>query len=888
MKKLVILDTHALVHRAFYALPPLKTPAGEPAGAVYGFVSILLRMLREIKPDYVIAARDLPGPTVRHDEYKAYKAHRPETPEDLEVQFGMVDEAMHAFGIPVLSASGFEADDIIGTIAAALSKRKDVEIVVVTGDIDLVQLVRLGLTVDTMQKGVSEFAFYDEAAVEKRFGFDPGRIVDYKALRGDPSDNIPGVKGIGEKTATMLVKEFGTIEDVYRALDAGDDRIPRAVGEKLRNGIDMAIASKKLATIRTDAPITFDMDHLPEPTADKEKMKAVLQRFGFSTLLRRLESNHALPNATLRKKRMNRERGLEADATGQSLFAGDTVNAGIIEIPELSETEALVDFFRESGRAMVGVIVLNHACYVVREEDAAVFRIPERMLKTKNARAFFSGQAFWAFDTKSVSRYLSRFDAEVGDVEFDVMLAAYLSDPAERDFSYSRVVSVALRRVAASPEAELKNFFIAGRIVEASIREGRLREVLTKIEIPVSKVLAAMEEVGIMVDRAWLEALSKKIGRRVKALQRSVSQKAGRAFNISSPSQLSEVLFGTLKLPTAGLKKTPKGGVISTGASELEKLEGAHPIIAEILEYRELTKLQTTYADVLPQLADPKTGRIHTTFNQTGTATGRLSSSNPNIQNIPVMTELGRDVRKAFVPGTGYLLASFDYSQIELRVAAHLSGDEKMIRAFEQGLDIHALTASEVYGVPIERVGREERRRAKTLNFGILYGMGANALAEATAMTRDQARAFLDDYFEKFSGIRRYIETTKAFAREHGYVESLFGRRRRIPEIQSANVMIAREGERMAVNMPIQATATGDIIKLAMIAVSDWIRREGAESDVILLLQVHDELVFEIRERRLRVVAPKIRVIMEQVVKLCVPLVVDVKAGPNWKDQARL
>ena len=694
MKKLVILDTHALIHRAFYALPPLKTPAGEPAGAVYGFVSILLRMLRELCPDYVIAARDLPGPTVRHDAYKAYKAHRPETPEDLEIQFNMVDEALYAFGIPVLASPGFEADDVIGTIAAALSKKKNVEIVVVTGDIDLVQLVRSGLMVDTMQKGVTEFAAYDEAAVERRFGFSPAGIVDYKALRGDPSDNIPGVKGIGEKTAAMLVKEFGTVEEVYRAVESGDARIPRAVRERLRSGKDAAIASKELVTIRTDAPIDFDAAHLPEPQKDSEKVKAFLERFGFMSLLRRFESNHEDVSMTPQSKRTKQRAESNTNAREQSLFAGDAALSPAVEIPELADAAALADFSRGIRRTAVGVIVLGPACYVVREGDGATFRIAERLLNTKEMRAFFSLHAFWTFDTKEVFRFLSRFGVALDKVAFDVMLAAYLSDPAERDFSYARVVSRALRRIAGAPEAELKNFFKAGRIVEGSVREGRLREVLAEIEIPVSRVLATMEEVGVLVDRAWLNTLSKKITRRIKALRSAICRKAGREFNINSPSQLSEVLFETLKLPTEGLRKTPKGGVISTGASELEKLKESHPVIVEILEYRELTKLKTTYVDVLPQLTDPKTGRIHTTFNQTGTATGRLSSSNPNLQNIPIMTEIGRDVRKAFVARRGYAFVSFDYSQIELRIAAHLSGDKKMIEAFERGLDIHALTAS--------------------------------------------------------------------------------------------------------------------------------------------------------------------------------------------------
>ena len=466
------------------------------------------------------------------------------------------------------------------------------------------------------------------------------------------------------------------------------------------------------------------------------------------------------------------------------------------------------------------------------------------------------------------------------------MLAAYIASVFSRDFSYLGVASRELGRlISADPCEEFTHFFEIARLLQAKLSEGKLSFIFEDIELPLTPILAEMEHKGILLDREFLGELSRKADKTLSLLTENIHGLAGEEFNINSSQQLSKILFEKLGLKTHGLRKTEKGGVISTSASELEKLRGVHPMIEKILEFREITKLKSTYIDVLPTLVNPRTKRLHTTFNQTGTATGRLSSFDPNIQNIPVVSSLGREIRKAFIAAPDFLLVSFDYSQIELRVAAHLANDEKMIDAFKKGVDIHALTASEIYNVPLEKVTPDLRRAAKTLNFGILYGMGSQALAESTGMSRQEAKKFIDEYFHDFSGVREYLRHIKSFAEENGYVETLFGRRRYIPEIHSPNWQLKREAERMAVSTVIQGTATGDIIKMAMIRVNEWVKKEKLKDEIHMLLQVHDELLFEIKDNIVKKIAPRIKEIMERAAELKAPLVVDVKVGKNWGKQ---
>lgn len=831
MKKFVLIDSHAIIHRAYHALPPLTTSAGEPIHAAFGFTTMLLRIIQELKPDYLAAAFDLPGPTFRHTAYARYKAQRPAAPGDLTSQFARVREVVAAFGIPIFESAGYEADDVIGTIAERMKKQKGTETIIVTGDKDAFQLIRPGLRVYTMRKGINDTVMYDEKEVMARYGFAPEHLVDFKGLAGDPSDNIPGVKGVGEKTAIELIKTFGSVDGVYAALKKKDKKIGAALAARLGEGEEDARFSRELALIRHDAPIAFSLtDTTWSGIHGNGNLRAVFERFGFTSLLKRLDA-----------------------ADGGSSISGVRKQK------------------KENNPPLILIAQKNDTVFVCDEN-----------LNAAAKKSFFAAaeKSWYAYDAKSAIHFFRAAGAELGGIAFDILLAAYIAGAPARDFSYR---AIAEREIG---DPDTARFFDLVAALEKKLDAGALRFVYEKIELPLVRVLADMEDRGIAVDRAFLSGLAGEVDAKLKTLTQKIHIAAGEEFNIASPKQLSRILFEKLALVTRGLRKTAKGGVVSTRESELVKLRNLHPVVADVLDYRELAKIKSTYVDVLPGLVDAHTGRLHTTFNQVGTATGRLSSLNPNLQNIPVLSEIGRTIRKAFVAASGYTLVSFDYSQIELRVAAHMADDAKMIAAFLAGQDIHRMTASEVFNVPLADVTPDLRRAAKTLNFGVLYGMGAGALAESTDMSRDEAQRFIEEYFHDFSGIREYIEKTKQFARDNGYVESLFGRRRYIPEIRASNPRVRAEAERMAVNMPIQATATGDIIKMAMIAVDAWIKKEKLEQEVRLLLQVHDELVFEIKKEKVASLAPKIKEIMESAAELQVPLIVDVKSGPNWGEQS--
>ena len=740
-KILVLLDAHAILHRAFHALPDFTSPRGEPTGALYGFTAFLIKVIRELKPDYIAAAYDLPKPTFRHIAYDKYKAGRAKMDDRLANQINRSHDILKAFNVPVYSAEGFEADDVLGTIVENLkSQISNLKIIVASGDMDTLQLVKSdNVVVYTLKKGISDTIIYDEKAVIERYGFGPERIVDYKALKGDPSDNIIGIKGIGEKSATELIKKYGGIENIFAKLKEGKIEAKPRVIELLKRGEEEAQFSKTLAEIRRDAPIDFSLEKISwKDNFDKEKVRPILSELGFKSLIDRLSGE-------------NKKNGEAKKETVKEIKTGTIVSKILMEM----------------------------------------------------------------------------------------------------------------------------------------------------VEKPLVKILAEMENRGALIDMKYLKKLSEEKHKELESLEKKIWKLAGEEFNISSPKQLGEILF--VKLGLGGTRpKMTATGAYSTNIAQLIKLKETHPIIGDIMEHREISKLVSTYIDTLPKLADEK-NRLHTHFDSFGAATGRLSSQNPNLQNIPKKTERGREVRRAFVADKGFELVAFDYSQIDLRSAAILSGDKNLAEIFQKGDDAHALAAAKVFGVKPEEVTAEMRRKIKVINFGVLYGMGINALRQNLGGTREEAQKFYDEYFKNFSGLKDYIEKTKKFARENGWTETLFGRRRYFPEISSRLEYLQKEAERMAVNMPIQGTSA-DFIKLAMVRVDKALEEKGLKDKVFMLLQIHDELLFEIKKDAAVKAAPVIKKAMESVYPLKkedeslvaeqyrnlklpdIPIEVNVETGDNWEE----
>lgn len=787
-KRIVLLDSHAIIHRAYHALfaAELTGPSGMPTGALYGLVAMLLKIITDLKPDYIAACFDLPGPTVRHEVYADYKGTRAKLDDALSQQINESRKVFEAFSIPLYERAGFEADDLLGTIAYELKSEKEIDVVIASGDMDTLQLVDdERVRVYTLKKGINDTILYDEKAVIERFGFLPALIPDWKGLRGDPSDNIKGVKGIGEKTATDLITNFGTIEKIYAALKKGDAAFikkgikPRIVG-LLKEHEEDARFSKSLATIRLDAPIAFSLpEKIWSETVEPQKVLAMCDAFGFRTLRERVRNTLA-----------------KLDPSGDFSDPNETVEM----MPEAESVDA------------------------TRLAEAKVM--------------------LW-------------------------LISSEFTNPSLDD-----ILAFTKERAFEPAYAELE---------KQLAKMGKVQEVYNNIEKPLIPIVREMGEHGILIDPKVLAGLAKKYGTELEQIEKKIYKLAGREFNVSSPKQLGDVLFDELKIVPERQKKTA-GGQRSTRESELEKIRDAHPIIAEILEYRELKKLLGTYIENLPQMLD-KENRLHAEFLQTGAVTGRMASQNPGLQNIPLRTERGRAIRHAFIASKGFTLLGLDYSQIELRIAAILSGDEKLVAIFKSGRDVHQEVAAQVFHVAPDKVDAEMRRRAKIINFGILYGMGVNALRVQLGSTTAEAHKFFEDYFSTFKTLSEYLESTKGFARKHGYTETLFGRRRQFPEMKSSLPYVRAQAERMAINAPIQGTQA-DIIKLAMVQVDEMLTKEKVREDAYLLLQVHDELVYEIRDARIDDLGAKIKKIMESVLTEKetggVPIIATMKNGPDW------
>ncbi len=795
-KRLVILDTHAILHRAYHALPDFSSSKGEPTGALYGLISILVRIMQDLGPDYVAAAFDLPGGTFRHAAYKNYKGTRAKAEDDLIAQIKRSRDVLKAFGLPLYDAKGFEADDVIGTIVEQTKKDKNLEVIIASGDMDTLQLVQgKRVKVFTMRKGLTDIVTYDEDKVRERYGFGPEAVPDLKGIMGDASDNIKGVPGVGEGSALKLIQTYGSLEGVYKALKkSGVEKVAKDAGIQTRyaqlvaDNKENAVFSKMLAQIRRDAPIKFT---LPEKTwkesADTAHALQMLNEFEFRSLIPRV------------KQMLD---GGEASKTSQKNTEG-----GMVGQNSLVEAEPTRGLF-------------GHA-------------VPPEDLRRASL-------AVWVLDTN-------------------------ITEPAFED----------ILRVGKS-----QDFAEAFANIKKEIKEKNLAFIYENVELPLTPVLRRMENRGVKVDKKFLVQLSKDYHQELDKISKRIYTAAGGEFNIASPKQLGDVLFDKLGLASAKQKKTA-GGQRSTKESELLKLRSAHPVVDDILAHRELSKLLSTYIDTIPTLLDNK-DRLHTTYLQTGTTTGRIASQNPNLQNIPIKTELGRVIRNAFVADKGMVLVAFDYSQIELRIAALLSGDEALADIFRNGRDVHTEVASRVFRVRAEDVTYEMRRRAKVINFGILYGMGVTSLQQALGTKRVEAQDFYDQYFAAFPRLSAFMDETIANASRLGYTETHFGRRRYFDGIKSPIPYVKAAAERMALNAPFQGTAA-DLFKIAMLRVDEYLQREKRG---YLLLQVHDELVFEIEEDAVKDIAPKLKGLMEGVIpekdRNGIPILVEGKVGKNW------
>lgn len=865
----LLIDGNALIHRAWHALPRLTSPDGRVVNAVYGFAMALHKLLQTERPDYLVVCWDTPEPTYRHIVAPEYKAQREQQPQEFYDQFSFVKQVIEAFGGKNVELPGYEADDLLATLGITLAK-KHVDTKLLTSDRDVWQAIGPFVSVLAFQKGVTETMLYTEKTLQELTGLTPKQIVDWKALAGDASDNLKGVPGIGEKTAIELVKQYGSLEKIlHAARDATTDLAP-SVRRKLLDGEDAAQRTRKLVALMFDAPINASLNELRCAPVDQDKLRELFLKLGFKTLLARI----------LGKEVLVKRGGRETTSGLEETFKG------ILQCKIL--------YFHPIETAQASLFASAPALAIGSKDMTAVLSMDD--VGAKRAAPLLDilsdpSIAKIGHDLKTAWHWCRAHKWDLQGITFDTEIAAYLLSAGERRYELHSLAAGRLGMIVPERDERPLVEIAALRALHAQLveelRTERLDTVFTRLELPLIPILGEMEEHGILIDRPYFKKLQEEFQKEKTRLEREMINAVGEEFNPASPIQLARILFDVLKLSTKGIKRGKTG--ISTAASELEKLEGMHPIIEKIGEYREVAKLLSTYVEALPKLADAN-GRVHTTFRQTIAATGRLSSSDPNLQNIPIRTELGRKIRRGFIAQKGYLLLSCDYSQIELRVIAALAKDEKMLEAFRQRVDIHTATAAAIGHVSIDKVTKDQRRAAKAINFGIIYGQGPQGLSKAAGIPFEEAKQFIEEYFHVYSGIREYLEQTKARAHAQGYVETLFGRRRLIPDINSPRPELRAAAERMAINMPVQGTAA-DLMKLAMIEVA--IQLPKLSTAARMLLQVHDELVFEIPEsveapRASPPLVSKIINIMENVEKIGVPIVVEAKVGKNWEEMDKV
>ncbi|MDD5475282.1 MAG: DNA polymerase I [Syntrophales bacterium] len=882
-KTLVLVDGANYVYRAFYAIRDLSNSKGFPTNAIYGFTTMLVKLLRDQSPDYMAVVFDSRGPTFRHEAFEDYKANRAAMPDSLALQFPRIKEVVRGFSIPVIEKEGVEADDIIGTMAKSLGG-DDINVVIVSGDKDLLQLVSECITIVDTMKDKS----YDVDAVKERFGVPPEKVVDILGLAGDSSDNIPGVPGIGEKTAVKLISQYGSLEKIMESLD---DLKSGRLKSNLAEYADQARLSRELATIRTGLDIDVSLEELARREPDGEQLRSLFTEFEFSSLLQQLLGREELSDRRY--------------STVMDVDAFDAVKSRIRESGRFSFEFIMDKRSRAGAGEPLGLAIstgAGEAWYIPLAVKGGEGVGIEAVIS--GMAPLFSDPAILKIghDLKKSILILAGKGIPLKGADFDIMLAAWILDASKRDYSLQALAARYLNRRITSPEdltGSGAKAISPGEIpleeatecycqcvdalsrllpfLEEAIREEELDKLFRSVEMPLVEILAAMEFHGVLVDRDLLAVMSKELDELLKISEEKIYTLAGERFNINSPKQLQIILFDKLGMSRG--RKTKEG--YSTDVEVLAQLARSYELPGEILAYRSLAKLRSTYVEALPELIDPATGRIHTSYNQTATATGRLSSSDPNLQNIPVRTTEGKRIRQAFKAPDGWELLSSDYSQIELRILAHLSGDVELIQAFASGEDIHRKTASTVFGVFPELVNEEMRRQAKVINFGVIYGMSPFGLAKELGITQKMAKIYIDEYFERFSGVSRFIEETLEKVRQDGFVTTIMKRRRSIPEINSHVVQVRQFAERMAVNTPIQGSAA-DLIKIAMIRIAGAIEENRLAARMIM--QVHDELVFEVPREERNFLAELVKMKMEGVIDMKVPLVVNIKAGKNWDE----
>ena len=850
--KLMILDGNSIVNRAFYGVRPLNAPDGTPTNAVFGFLSILQRMLDEQAPDAVCVCFDMKAPTFRHKAYEGYKAQRKGMPEELAVQMPVLKETLDAMGIRRYEQEGYEADDILGT-ASRICGSLGWDCVVVTGDKDSLQLITGSTSVCNVKSrmGQTETILYTPEVFQEEYGFAPPQMVDLKALMGDSSDNIPGVPGIGEKTALELIRRYGTVDNIYANLSALD--IKDGVRKKLAAGEESARKSYWLATILCEVPMHFVPEENLWNKDYTDGLYAQLKRLGFQKFIERW--------------------GLSGPEESHESF-----HAGELECVQVEDAEAAQALLKAAEQAELLAVSFGETLDSIELCDGIkVYLADWSSCGDENWRrlleiVFAPEKKKLGHAIKDSMNVLQREGLPAEGFVFDTALAAYLLDANENDYALPRISA----RYLGAERQGTQAIFALYPVLDEKLRELKMDSLYGEIELPLCRVLSDMELAGFYVDRKALYEFGESLNGDITRLQESIWSHAGHEFNINSPRQLGEVLFEQLMLPSG--KKTKTGW--STNVDVLEKLRGKHPIIEEVLEYRTLTKLKSTYADGLLKVIG-EDGRIHSSFQMTVTATGRLSSTEPNLQNIPIRKKLGAEIRKMFVAGPGMVLVDADYSQIELRLLAHISGDEAMREAFLSGEDFHTVTASRVFGIPIEQVTPVLRSRAKAVNFGIVYGISAFSLAQDIGVFPNEAKAYMDAYLDKYHGVRDYMKQIVAQAKEDGYVDTLFGRRRYLPELKSSNFNVRSFGERVALNMPVQGTAA-DIIKLAMVNVARRLKEQRLQAR--LILQVHDELIVECPESEAETVRALLENEMENAVHLSVPLTAEAHIGHSWAE----